>query len=435
VSARRTLLRNGLIVPVVAPPHYGSVLVADDKIVEIRRTPTNQDNFDGDVVDCSNRIIMPGLINAHLHPELHVLKGIVEELDLHEWASAKRLDAALLLLSAEEGRDIQRAAIRASFADCVLSGTTCIASYGVTTGADDVAAEVLAEIGIRGHVTIRDVRFEPMAGATQPAHRLTPPRMYRLHAEEALTDTELKAAAVAHKRGERLVMHAAETEQRLCLAIEQFGTSTIRLLDRYGLLSDRMLLSHAVFVDAEERELLALNRVPVVSSPTAEMKLADGLAPIVELMRLGVTVALGTDCAICNNSDDMFLEMRQLGLSQKLRYGAHTISAEQILLSATVHGARALGAEGQLGALAEGMLADLLLVDIDNPRLQPLIVTAGFDNVAANLVYGATGQDVTDVMIGGSWVVRDRKLQTAGAISIWSELRDAAQRLYAGILQ
>jgi len=429
--SNRTLLRNGLIVPVVAPPHYGDIVIEDDEITAVTR---HDGSFDGDVVDCRGCIVMPGLINAHLHPEMHVLKGIVEEMDLHDWDDAEHFDAALLFLSSEAGRAVQRAAIRASLADCILSGSTCVATYGITTGADEVAAQALTELGVRGHITIRDPEFAPVAGPVQPARRLTPPRMYRLHAEEALTAAELLAASEAHKRGERLVMHAAETEHRLGLAIQNFGTSTIRLLDRYHLLSDRMLLSHAVYVDAEERTMLAVNRVPVVSSPTAEMKLADGLAPIVELMQHGVTVALGTDCAICNNADDMFLEMRQLGLSQKLRYGARSLSAEQILLSATVHGARALGAEGQLGALAEGMKADLILVDVDNPRLQPLIVGDRFSNVAANLVYAATGQDVTDVMIGGNWVVRDRKLLRADAAALWRELHDAANELYERIL-
>lgn len=426
----RTLLRNALIVSVVRPPRYGSIVVDDGNIVSLVEVPAD---FDGEIVECNGRVVMPGLINAHLHPELHILKGIVEELDLHAWEGAEHLDAALLLLSSEEGRGLQRAAIRASIADCVLSGATCIANYGVTTGADEAIASVLADLGVRGHVTIRDVAFAPV-GDGGLAHRLEPPRMYRLHAEEALTAAELMAAAAAHRRGERIVMHAAETEHRLRLVIEAYGTTTVRLLDRWGLLSERTLLSHAVHVDREEIGLLALNRVPVVSSPSAEMKLGDGIAPIVEMLHAGVTVALGTDCAICNNSDDMFLEMRQLGLLQKLKYGAHAISAEQILRSATVHGARALGYEGQLGAIAEGMRADLILIDVDNPRMQPLIAGETFNNVAANLVYAATGQDVTDVMVDGRWIVRDRLLQTADANSIWTDLRAAAHELYGRIL-
>jgi 5-methylthioadenosine/S-adenosylhomocysteine deaminase len=426
----RTLLRDGLLIGAGAP-RYASLIIDDARIAAIGEAPAE---FDGVVVDCSRRIVMPGLINAHLHPELHVLKGIVEDLGLHAWEDAASLQPALRLLQSPEGRHIQHAAIRASIADCVLSGTTCIATYGITHGVVDAAASVLAELGVRGVLTIRDAEFAPVAGHV-PAYGMRPPRMYRLHAEEALNDAELSAAAAAHLRGERLVMHAAETRHRLELVVAAFGTTTIRLLERWGLLSSRMLLSHAVHVDAEEIGMLALHRVPVVSSPSAELKLGDGVAPIVDMIAQGVTVALGTDGAICNNSDDMFLEMRQLGLCQRLRYGAHAISAEQILLSATVNGARALGFDGEVGALAEGLCADLILVDVDNPRLQPLLVGERFDNVTANLVYSATGQDVTDVMIDGRWIVRNHALQSGDAARIWQELRDGAHELYDRILR
>lgn len=378
-------------------------------------------------VDCSDRVMIPGLVNAHLHPELQILKGALEELDLHDWDDAEHFDRALVLLSSAEGRWIQRAAIRASLADCILSGTTTVATYGVTKGADEVAAEEIATLGLRGWVTVRDIDFGPVESAD-------PPRLYRLHAEEALTPEELEAAARAHERGERLIMHAAETEHRIRLVRERFGTSTIRLLDRYGLLSPRMLLSHAVYVDEEERARLAELDVPIVSSPTAEMKLSDGIAPVADYLDRGMCVALGTDCAVCNNGNDMFLEMRQAGLTQKLRYGADAMPAERILRMATRNGARALGGDGLFGALREGLAADLILVDAMNPRMQPLVHRDDYSNVAANLVYAATGQDVTDVMIGGRWVVRDRRLAAANADGIWSELADAAATLYDRIL-
>jgi 5-methylthioadenosine/S-adenosylhomocysteine deaminase len=374
-------------------------------------------------IDLSGRLLLPGLINAHLHPELHLLKGLLEELHLHDWADAKPFEAALALLSSSAGRWMQVAGIRAALADCALTGTTYVAGYGVTLGGDDATAAALGELGLRGQVTVRDAEFQPV-----------PPdgrgRIFRLHAEEALTPAELQAAAIAHDRGERLVMHAAETEHRLKLVVERFGTTTVRLLDQYGLLSSRMLLSHAIFVDEEERELLARRQVPVISSPAAELKLSDGIAPIRDYVARGITVALGTDSAVCNNSNDMFLEMRQLGLTQKLRYGADSVPAEQILRLATRHGAQALGEAGRLGVLVPGAQADLIAVSTRNPRVQPLIHRADFSNVAANLVYAATGQDVTDVMVAGEWVVRERRLLTADADRLWEELTRAAAELY-----
>jgi len=381
-------------------------------------------------VDCAGKLLIPGLVNAHLHPELHLLKGALEELDLHDWEDAEHFDRALYTLSSPEGKRFQHAAIRAALADCLLTGTTRVATYGVTVGSDETAAAALLELGLRGHVTVRDIHFEPLT----PSPPDVVSRIYRLHAEEALTTAELEAAARAHDRGEWLVMHAAETEHRIGLVRERFGTTTIRLLDRYGLLSPRVLLSHAIYVDDEERALMARFDTPVVSSPVAETKLSDGIAPIVEYLRDGITVALGTDCAVCNNSNDLFLEMRQLGLVQKLRYGADAMPAEQILRMATLGGTRALTGTRTGGALEVGGAADLILIDTDNPRLQPLVHRDGFSNLAANLVYAATGQDVTDVMIGGRWVVRQRRLLTADQEFLWADLVRAANELYDRIL-
>ena len=408
-----------------------AVAVADGRIAAVGEPGELRRRFPAAPrIDCSGRILLPGLVNAHLHPELHILKGAVEELDLHDWNDAAHFDEALAFLSSPEGRWIQQAAIHAALADCLLTGTTCVATYGVTAGSDETAATALARLGLRGFTTVRDPSFAPVTPDGSPA----PDRLYRLHAEEALTPAELEAAARAHARGERIVMHAAETEHRIGIVRERFGTTTVRLLERYGLLSPRVLLSHALYLDAEERALLARYGVAVVSSPSAEMKLSDGIAPVADYTHRGVTVALGTDSAVCNNSNDLFLEMRQLGLSQKLRYGADALPAEQIVRIATRNGARALGAGHTAGTLEPGRAADLILVDTANPRLRPLVHRHGYSNVAANLVYAATGQDVTDVMIAGRWVVRDRRLLTADATEIWDELERAATALYDRIL-
>ncbi len=170
-----------------------------------------------------------------------------------------------------------------------------------------------------------------------------------------------------------------------------------------------------------------------MSSPVAELKLADGIAPIVDYLERGIVVALGTDCAVCNNSSDLFLEMRQVGLVQKFRYGADAMPAEQILRMATRYGARALG-DDQYGVIEVGRAADLILVDANNARLQPLVHRSDFSNLAANLVYAATGQDVTDVMIDGRWTMRERRLLPLDAEGVWEELGRAATALYDRIL-
>lgn len=434
------LLENALVLTLDEERSAGwlSVAVHGDEIAAVGEPRRLRSELPGaERIDCAGAVLMPGMINAHLHPEMHVLKGVVEDVGLHAWGAAGLLNRALAYLGSEEGRSVQRAAVRAAFVDALTTGTTRVGTYGVTVGSDEVAAEEMRALGLPGHVTIRDNTFAAAAGedgiTRVPALGLTPPRMYRLHAEEALTREELEAAAAAHRRGERLVMHAAETSHRVILATHVFGATTIRLLERYGLLSDRMLLSHAVHVDEEERALLAARRVPVISSPSAEMKLSDGVAPVAEYLARGMTVALGTDSAVCNNSGDMFLECRQLGLVQKLAHGPDVLPPEQILRCATIGGATALGEAASRGAITPGHAADLIFVDTRNTRLQPLVHNRGFSNLAANLVYAATGQDVTDVMIAGRWIIRERRLLTADPLQVTAELSRAADQLHQAI--
>jgi 5-methylthioadenosine/S-adenosylhomocysteine deaminase len=381
-------------------------------------------------VACRERIIMPGLVNAHLHPDLHVLKGELEGLSLHDWPGAGRYNAAVEFLGTAAGAAVRQAAIRASLAEAVLGGTTCVGTYGVSHGADRACEGVLQEMGLRGTITVRDETFAPLpdtAGGTGWDRDVR--ALYRLHAEEALHAPELEAAARAHGRGEHIVMHAAETRTRLDIVRQRFGLTTVRLLDRHGLLSAATLLSHAIHVDAEEILLMARSGVNVVVSPAAEMKLSDGVAPVQEMHGHGITVALGTDAAVCNNGTDMFLEMRLLGLTQKLRYGAAAAPAEQILRMATRAGATVLGGAGRFGSLAPGMAADLILVGAAGPRMQPLVLHGPHSNLAPNLVYAATGADVTDVMVGGRWIVRRRRLQTLNERALRAQLDDAVATL------
>jgi 5-methylthioadenosine/S-adenosylhomocysteine deaminase len=434
-GAEPVRLEGALVIALDAERRVGpfTVVVAGGRIEAVAGAADARRRYpDARRVDCRGRVLMPGLVNAHLHPELHLFKGLVENIGLHDWGSSDAFNAALALLNSPAGAPLQRAAIRASLAEAVLAGTTCIGTYGVTAGSEAASARVLGEFGVRGAVTIRDAAYppEPAGLPAEAADGLGGPiRFYRLHAEEALTDAELTAAGAAHAAGARIVMHAAETAHRAGLARRDFGTSTIRLLARYGLLSPRVLLSHAIHVDREEQALLAAAGVPIVASPAAEMKLGDGTGAFAAYVASGMTLALGTDAAVCNHATDMLLECRVLGLQQQQAFGAGALTAEQILLAATQGGARALGLGGTTGAIAPGMAADLVLVDALNPRIQPLRWRGRYPNVDVNLVYAATGQDVTDVMIGGRWTVRRRRFLPADARALWRELRHAARTL------
>ncbi|HEX6589670.1 MAG TPA: amidohydrolase family protein [Longimicrobiales bacterium] len=428
------LLAGGLVVPLdragTRPAAY-DVLIRDGRVAALFPRDAGPGEHpdaaarraapDAPVVDCSGRIILPGLVNAHLHPELHLVRGLVEGLSLHEWPACVPLQRALDALEDPATESIQRAAVRAALAECALAGASTIVCYGVSPRVDAIAAQELAALGLNGWTTIRDVAFAPRARAARP-------HMYRIHAEEALDEAELRAAAVAHERGEWLIMHVAETRERVAIARRTFGTTPIRLLGRYGLLSPRVLLSHAVYVDDEEIDLIAEAGAAVLASPVAESKLADGLAPVAAMHRAGVRVALGTDAAVCNNSCDLLLEARMLGLLQRLDNGAATLPAERLLRFATVEGAAVLDSPAAAG-IAPGAPADLVLLDATAPHMLPLVHRPELSNLFANIVFSGTGRDVTDLMVEGRWVVRERRLVAGDVARIGADLASAAEEL------
>ena len=418
-----TWLEGGIVVPVgdTTAPRPMDVLVRGGRIESVTTPGDAAPPADAERIDCSGRILLPGLVNAHFHPELHLLRGLLEELSLAEWRSCDRLQRSLDALDDPTAEPLQRAAVRAALAECALAGATRVACYGVSPRIEHMAAEAMAELGLTGWVTIRDAAFAPVETGVVP-------HMYRLHAEEKLDDVELRAAAAAHERGERIVMHVAETAERVRLARAHFGTTPIRLLARYGLLSPRMLLSHAVHIDDEEADLIAESGACVVSSPVAEAKLADGIAPIAGLHQRGVPIALGTDAAVCNNSCDVLLEARFLGLLQRLTGGANTLPAMSLLRFGTLDGARALGEDRPRGIVA-GACADITTLDATALHMLPLVRADGISNVAAAIVFSGSGRDVTDVMTGGRWVVRDRKLLSLDAEELGQDLDRAAAEL------
>lgn len=416
------VLEGGLVVSLDehATPAVLDVVVRDGRIASIGEAGTMLPP-DAERVDCRGRIVMPGLVNAHLHPDLSLMRGLLEDLSLHEWPASDRLERSLAVLDRPEGEPLQRAAVRAALAECALAGVTRVACYGVTRRVERLAADAMAELGLSGWVTIRDAAFAPVADARFP-------HMYRLHAEEALTDEELSVAASAHERGEWIVMHVAETRERVSIALDRFGLTPIRLLARYGLLSPRVLLSHAVHVDDEELDLIAAAGAPVLASPVAEAKLADGLAPVADMHARGIRIALGTDAAVCNNGSDVLLEARFLGLLQRLSRGAATLPARTLLRFATVEGAAVLGAAEPRG-LVPGATADLVVFDAAAPHMRPLVHGAGVSNVFAGIVFSGSARDVTDVMAGGRWIVRGRGLVAADVGAIGQELGEAAEEL------
>lgn len=416
-----TLGRSGVIAD-------AEIVIRGDRLEGIgRRAKRRRPN--SVVIDGRGRVAIPGLVNAHLHSEFLLLKGLVEERRLSEWEETPLYDRAWDWVRDPSNLGHVRNAYLASYAECLAGGTTFIGEFNCADAAIPASVEAMRACGLRGVPTVDLGRREKFLDIEELGC------LHAINDEEGLTREELERAKLllaAHPRT-RFTMHAAETSERMAFLRARMGQTTIALLDAHGLLGPHLLLSHAVHVTPAEIDRIVETHTKVVSSPVAEMKLADGVSPIAELLRRGVPVALGTDAAVCNNGCDMFQEIKAGALLQKVTNGAHVVTAETALRMGTIHGAHVFDRGHDLGTLEPGKLADVVLVDARSPRMLPLIHDRHHSNVIANLVYAATASDVTDVWVAGEPVLRERHHQRIDTARVYAGLQASAEALHRAI--
>jgi 5-methylthioadenosine/S-adenosylhomocysteine deaminase len=216
-------------------------------------------------------------------------------------------------------------------------------------------------------------------------------------------------------------IHIAESEKMAEKIMKESGFSEIGLLEESGFLGADVLAAHCIHLTQEDMKILAKRNVKVAHNPVANMKLAQDVAKVKELMETGVTVGLGTDGPASNNRLDMFESMKVAALLQKTRYGdPMVLPSEKVLEMATIKGAEALGLEGSVGSLEVGKRADVILVDLEKPNLTPL------HDLYAGLVYSIHGCDVDSVIVDGRVVMENREVITLNESEVMEKAQNAA---------
>jgi 5-methylthioadenosine/S-adenosylhomocysteine deaminase len=211
---------------------------------------------------------------------------------------------------------------------------------------------------------------------------------------------------LARRHDLHFITHISETEDEVRMIAERYGTTSTQHLEQLGLLDEKTIGAHCVHVTDRDIELLKERGVAVSHNPQSNMKLASGIAPVAEMHRRGVLCTIGTDGTCSNNDLDMWEEMRSASFLQKVAAkDPLTLPAYEILKMVTVNAARAIGHGGELGIIAEGALADFMLVDTRKPHLTPIY------NMVANLVYCGKAADVDTVVVDGVIVVEDRRIK------------------------
>ncbi|MDR1193043.1 MAG: amidohydrolase family protein [Peptococcaceae bacterium] len=438
----RQLLKNALVLrDARGAPTAENIMIDDDRIAGF----TLADSVPGYApVDLSGRLVIPGFVQAHVHFCQALLRGAADDMALLDWLRTR----VWPLEAAHDEESVYLSALLAG-TELLAGGATCACVMESVRYAD-AAARAIDELGLRavfGKVMMDHTDTPPELGGLPDSFiettRQTLDESLRLlkkwHGAAAgrisyafmprgvLTTSEdllLELRKLSDEYGALVHTHACETWPESRLVERRRGQTEIKYLRRLGLANERLLLAHCVCVDDEDIHILSKHRVNVVSCPLANLKLASGIAPLEKLADAGITLSLGSDGPPCNNTLDMFTEMRFASLLQKGALGQPTaMPAPQVFEIATLGGAKALGLDGDIGSLAVGKKADLAALDWQQPQ------TAPQKPCVAGLVYSGGAHMVTDTMVDGRFVYRHKKHVAVDTAVLRRQAEVALERL------
>lgn len=433
-TSNPTILTNGLILThpgLSEPVPHGTTMISGSRIEHVNLPKDQMEGTAVEVVDCSNCLIMPGLINAHNHAAMSVLRGVADDLPLDRWLNQYIFPSE----SKHVARDFVRLGTALSAVEMALSG--------VTTFADgyffmEQAAEATLEVGLRAVIAqgVLDVptRDAPTTGswkgraeeffASCSTDSLITPALFCHSPYLCSPETFRDAKELAGKHDTLLFSHVAETLWEVAEIQRVYGARPVDHLERNGILGSDFVAVHCVHLSEQEKDILYKTRTGIVHCPESNMKLASGAAPVMDLLRRGILIALGTDGPASNNNLDLFEEMRSASFMAKLvNKDPEALSACTVIQMATGYGAAVLGMDDRIGSLEAGKLADLIIIDLDRPHLTPAY------DVVSHLVYAARGSDVRDVMVNGKFVVRQGKVTTVDEAELKSRVRGMAEKI------
>lgn len=375
------------------------------------------------VMDMGNSLVLPGLINAHTHAAMTLLRGLADDMPLMDW-----LGKSIFPVEKQLTADLTRLGSLLGYAEMLRTGTTaCVDMYLFA----EASLEAAHTAGLRclGGEVVFDFPGAACAGPEQALEKtLALAEKYRSHPRlrvavnphSVYTCSPKTLGAcrdLAHSQDLPLHIHLAETPQETALCLSAHAMRPTALCHSLGLLDLPCTLAHVVDVSAEELDLLARTKAVVAHNPSSNMKLASGTAPVPAMLERGLPVGLGTDGPASNNRLNMFVEMDRCALLHKLAGKNPTVlPAEQTLHMATTGGAAAMH-DTRLGRLAAGKPADCVALSLDAPGLQPLY------SPVSHIVYAATGMETRMTMVGGEVLYEDGRFSRFDYPALCAEAR------------
>ncbi|WP_048055332.1 amidohydrolase family protein [Pyrococcus sp. NA2] len=403
------LLKNGLVL-------YGSdykliradILIDGNKIMEIKK---NINKSADTVIDASNSLIIPAFVNSHTHSPMVILRGLAEDVPLMEWLQNYIWPVERKL----KAKDIYWGAKLALLE---------MAHSGISTFVDmyfhmEEVAKATLEVGLRGFLGYGMIDLgdeEKMKAEVKETEKLykfisglnSPLINFILapHAPYTCSLECLKWVAEKSKEWNSLItIHLSETKEEVRITKEKYGQTPVEVLKTVGLLNERLIAAHGIWLTERDIDLLSSSGTTIVHCPASNMKLGSGIIRLRDLLDNGINVALGTDGAASNNTLDMIREMRLASLLQKVHtLNPAIIKSEEIFKMATWNGAKALGLKA--GLIEEGYLADLAIINLKKPHLVPL------NSPLSAILFSAKSGDVDTLIVNGKIIMLDGEVLT-----------------------
>jgi cytosine/adenosine deaminase-related metal-dependent hydrolase len=427
----------------------GAVAVEDGVIVDVGKREQLDEKYRryADVLISSERdIVMPGLVNTHVHLAQGLLRACADYLPLIEW-----LRDRVWPLQGNYTKQEALASAKLVVLEMIKTGTTSFLETGLVGryGPDEII-EMIHSTGLRaaiarhvmdlkGYATQENILHEGLVESRDYSLKDTVRLIEKYHGWDnriwvwlgprtpGAVSTELyrEIAARARELKTGITMHLAEVREDVEYTVRNFGKKPVEFAHWLGLTGRNVVLVHVVWVEDSEIKLLSETGTSVSHNPSSNMKLASGAARVSDMLRVGVNVALGTDGGPSNNTYDLIREMKHAALLQSLRtLRAGAIRAEDVLEMATIRGARALMIDHLTGSIERGKRADIIVVDYWQPHLHPL------NNPVSHLVYAASGYDVKHSIVDGRVVMFNRRVLTLSEEEVLEEAERAAWSLY-----
>lgn len=433
------LIKNALIVTVdndMKIIRNGYLVMKKDIIIDIGEMQNLEENNFKEIIDAKNKIVMPGLINAHTHIAMAFFKGLADDLPLKKWLNDYIWPAENKLLNFDFVKDASAYGI----SDLIKNGTTTFSDMYFL---EDAVAESVEKIGVRGILGEGVVDF-PIAGFKNATEKLDKTRkLYEKYKENkrieisvaphsiyaCSRDTLLKVSELARELDIVQHIHLSESKGEVKSSLKDNNKRPGDYLLDLGFFDNtKTVISHGVWFSTDEIRKLAAKDVHLSLCTESNLKLASGFARIAELIKEKLPFCYGTDGVASNNNLSLLEEMGYTAkLAKALGNDPTLLSAKRTIKNATITAASAYGLDNKIGSLEKGKQADLIFIDINNVETQPIY------DVYSHLVYNISSDKITDLFVAGKRLMRDRKLLTVNETAMLNKAREYKKRVIEAV--